>query len=243
MHKYFFIISLLIIFPLCADNETVETHKSPAYVSNNYNQTQIHVTQELAAELSATLSVAISNVLQNISLKITEIKEGAKQTITAPFHWIIDNKWKTSFCTFVGVYTYYNCYLLYLKKELSDARWWSAWNKSMSLEELFACQQNHLGTLMVREAQRRYTSLENPGDFISPLATCMQTIEEEKRKLEYYKAVCSWIKTLHVARIMWHDEDFAEWCTERLQRLAYLKSVFINWLTDYKFMQTVGTPA
>lgn len=243
MHKYFFTILLLLTMPVFADETPSDTNKKPIYVANNYNQTHIKVTQELAAELSATLSVAISNVLENISLKITEIKERAQNTITAPFHWVIENKWKSIFMALIGIYSYHNYSLLTLKKELSKPDCWSLWNKAMNLEELFACPQNHLGTLMIREAQRRYTSRENPGDFISPLATCMHIMDEEKTKLEHYSALCKWVETLRIARIMWHDNEFAEECNERLNRLAYLKSVFVNWLTDYKFTQTVGTPA
>jgi hypothetical protein len=41
---------------------------------------------------------------------------------------------------------------------------------------------------------------------------------------------------MRLNKIFWIDETVAQTCEERLKRLAYIRAVFINWITDYKLM-------
>jgi hypothetical protein len=114
---------------------------------------------------------------------------------------------------------------------------WSYWKGHLSLEKLFEIPQSHLSEELIKEVQRQYTAEANPTDFLTPLMTFMDMAEKEKAALEQYNTICSYLEKLHILRFFKHDQELYEQSKEKLQKLAYLKNIFLSWLADYKISQ------
>lgn len=187
------------------------------------------------------------NITQEITTIVTAIKDmgsRAREAAAVPcqiacdlYEWIGENKLKAGgYCALAGyVFLHYRLYVL--KRALVNPENWSLWNRIVPLVELLEMSQSAVADTLAREVQRRYTSIDNPNDFVTPMTSFLRDLEKERAILEDYRNLCSWLKSFCISKLCWYDEGLLTECTERLQRLAYLKSIFINWITDYKFSQ------
>ncbi len=146
------------------------------------------------------------------------------------------NKYKTMLFIVASVYAVL-CYevikgYMYLNKE----NLWSSWRSTISFEELLAISQQQLSQELLRDIQLRYTNAQNINDFISPLATFLNDIEKETHYINYYNKLNTWLIRLHLSTIIPVSKKHFDGSKERLQRLAYLKNVFLSWATEYKIV-------
>lgn len=214
--------------------------KSPITVSPNQsysNSTNINISvfQEMAS--------SITNSIKNLYEAAHKAYEKGMESLSDLTVWAGNNKLKVAFFTAASLYGYITYRLFALKSHLMQPDNWSLWNNSRSLEELSAIPEKELGEILIKEAQRRYTLLDDPENFIMPIVIFLQTVEQEKQILQAYISLCGWIKTVRLGKIFWIDEQLATSCEERLKRLAYIRAIFVNWITEYKFTRNAAPAA
>lgn len=215
--KKIFLLSLLLNMTLC--NVTNLTN-------NNYNTNNIN--------LSFFFSQEIINKIEAMRDSVYRRAETPLQAMQSMYTWMMDNKFKTALYLAGASYIYLHYRLWYTKYILQDPENWSLWNKAIPLEELFATPQKQLAETLTHEIQRRYTNLNAPDDFVGPMVAFFQAVEKETVLLKSYERLCGWSKTLYISKIVWFDEELYTACDARLKKLAYIKSIFINWVAEYK---------
>jgi hypothetical protein len=201
---------------------------------NFSNNVSVSTFQEMTASINSTIKVmcdAAGKAYEKSAESLSNLKE-----------WASNNKLKVALYTTASVYGYVTYKLFTLKHVLAQPENWSLWNHSTSLEELYALSEKELGEILVKEAQQRYTIVNDPENFITPLVTFLQMVEEEKKLLQAYISLYEWIQSLRLEKILWVDAQLAAACQERLKRLAYLRAIFVNWITEYKFMHNAVPP-
>lgn len=199
----------------------------------------IGITQEVATNIQTY----VSNKFKMLQEAAQNAYENTSASVSALQQWASNNKLKLAFYTTASLYSYITYKLFILKYHLIQTDNWSLWNNGLSLDELMSIPQNKLGEILVKEAQQRYTLIDDPENFITPIITFLQTVEQEKKMLEGYVALCSWITTVKLSKLFWFDENLFFLCRERLKRLAYIRAVFVNWITEYKFIHNAAPTA
>ena len=192
--------------------------------------------------INNTVMVTVSpEIITQITLQLQELRNKAYDAATAPLHllsdfytWLSENKIKTTMGVAAFFYLYLHYKLLSIKYLLNNNENWSLWNRTTTLEDFFMLPQKNVAESLTRELQRRYTTTENPDDVVTPMVTFLQEVEREQKLLQSYVSLCSWIKTLWLQKICWRDEELWAACDNRLKRLAYLRSVFVQWITEQK---------
>lgn len=206
------------------------------------------ISQEVMSSLSSYASSFAQSISNNVQKTIISIKqtmqatvqyggEKSKKIVHSFGDYLNNNKLRLSIYALLGSYVYLHYKLFSIQYALNKDTNWSLWNNAVPFEELFAIPQKELGETIIKEAQRRYTLAENPEDFVTPLITFLREVEVERELLQAYMTLCIWIRRLHISKISWIDAALEASCKERLQRLAYLKNVFLTWYAEHKFQR------
>lgn len=261
MNKNYFVVAVIFMMSLffslqnfasgpvqpTIGNQTNLNNTANPNQSNN-NTINIGITQEMMSNLAAyasstasSIASSVTNTITSIQTKIQTMMHNGRDMSQDMAHSLADyvqnNKLKLSLYALLGSYSYLHYKLFSLQYALSKDTNWSRWNNAVPLEELFALPQKQLGEIIIKETQRRYTNIENPDDFVTPLVTFIREVDRERELLQLYTTLCVWIRRLYLAKISWINVALETQCQERLQRLAYIKNVFLIWIAEHKFAQ------
>jgi len=117
---------------------------------------------------------------------------------------------------------------LYLSKENK----WSSWPKNKAFQEVLELPQQELAELLLQNIQTKYKNEKNKIDFISPMATFINEVEKEKRTIIFYTRLYTFLKKMHLINLFPVSNRYFENTNEKLQRLSYIKNVFLSWATN-----------
>ena len=130
------------------------------------------------------------------------------------------------------------CYQVYSADSYSEqAELWANWRDDLSLEQLLNIPHEQLTHELLTEIQRRYLSQKNPTDFISPLTSFLNTLDNEIKYLHSYKRLREWIYWTYLSRLLPNKTKTHHSFDKQLQRLNYLKNIFLAWAAQYKLEQ------
>ena len=239
--------TIALIFGIIISYTTISSAEN-----NSYNPTQniINVSPTISPMIYTTISVSsaiavtamASALLQDLSTKFRELADASlKKTVTL-MKWISKNKMKTTLICAAMSYVYIHYRLLKLKKALMEPQNWSFWHISLS-PTLSSQPPMAVAKALVIDVQRCYTKAENPENFISPLVSFLRDVEQEETTLKEYISLCSWLNILFIGKICLIDAELYQACSERLKRLDYLKSIFLQWVAEYKFARNTAAMA
>ena len=234
---------------------TVDNHPNfYTKVENVVNFTQIIKT--LAKISSKTIVNASFNVCIEIKNAITQlVKNAASQVVNTTFQTAQDAyhgisgaatgllweyKWRLAGSTAVGGYFYLLYSMVTLRLYFNQQERWFNWNEYFTLDALCAQPQKDLGIELVKEVQRRYTSISAPTDFVSPLIKFLMLIDEEERALTLYLRLGPWIERLHLCTLTGYNSELVQKCDMWRRRIGYLRATFMRWMADYKLEQNTA---
>ncbi|HRN78431.1 MAG TPA: hypothetical protein PLU71_04275 [Candidatus Dependentiae bacterium] len=183
-------------------------------------RTDMHPTFNTAISSNAYAQADASNILKGIP--------------SSSSAYMITHKWQIILTGVLTCYTYV-CYQvitgnLYLQR--TDI--WSAWKAPLSLQELCALPDKDLTQALIFAIQNKYINLTDPMDTGAPLAQFMHEIESERIQLEYYQYLHNWIKRTHTTWLFPLNTSKYSTIEQRLDRLAFIKHLFVTWLTEQK---------
>jgi len=147
--------------------------------------------------------------------------------------WWNGNKIYFGACALLTLYSYY-CYQvicgnLYLKR--TDV--WSSWKHELSFDQLCQIPQQSLARELVLSIQHHGLDMQKPTDFMSPLVLFLQVIEQERITLLYYQTLYNRITTVKCSIIFPFNKKRYNRIEERLQRLSFVKNIFISWMAEF----------
>lgn len=207
-------------------NNTTNVYFDPTINSQSFSQSDATTHMHQIIEFFQYFS------LPNVQKKLSEIPIEQWKEITIVL--IKEYKYKIAFTTVLSLYLIL-CYNTIKGNRLLDKETcWSAFKEEYSLEDLLEIPQQELAHELLKEIQRRYTKAQNITDFITPLITFMNDIEKEMKQIKRCIQLHTWSKKLHVASLLPFNTKHYNRAPAKLQRLAYLKNIFLTWAAEYK---------
>ncbi|HBL98070.1 TPA: hypothetical protein DDZ86_00305 [Candidatus Dependentiae bacterium] len=239
MKKTLLFIVSLALMPLF---HTPFSHAAGKGNEGNINNNSNSVTNQITVNTSVTTEIA-NAVMVTIQEYAGHIKREVTKACAVGYHFtknlFANHKWKFIVLGTTGSYGSLVASNLYIAKELQQPQRWFYWKHHLSLEELLAIPQSELGHDLVAEIQRRYTSPTAPTDFITPFVLFMKDIEYDQKMITTYQNLGNCLEKIYLTDYTWYDRPTKERCDEWLKRVALVKSIFLNWMANYKINQHV----
>lgn len=161
-------------------------------------------------------------------------KQNLKANFSSLSDYLSKNKTKVAYFTAFSTYCLINFRLGYLRYKLNDNNCWSLWNKETPLQEFFETSQTRFSQNLLKDAHRKYATVDNLTNFSKPFLNLMQDLEQEKKYLTQYKKITDLIERIYLKKLFFYDINFVSNISQRLDRIAYIKNTFLNWLSEYK---------
>lgn len=180
-----------------------------------------------ASSVSSAQAQAEAQVDVEVSQSVWNIYQERMQTF-----WQ-DNKLYIGACAFFSLYSYY-CYQvicgnLYLQR--TDL--WSSWKHELSFDQLCLIPQQTLARELIFSIQQQGLDTQKPTDFMVPLVFFLHVIEEERIKLLYYQTLYNRMTMLKCGAFFPFNKKRYDAIEKRLQRLSFVKNVFISWMAEF----------
>lgn len=257
------LILLLLTSPLFADNvvgrDAINTNENNLHnytkVENNINLVQLFkilskISSKAVVRASTNICIEIQNAITQLIKNTTaQIVNNTLQSAQDACHslkeqsklFLWEYKWRITGLTILGLYSYLAYQSIALRIYFSAHERWFNWNEFLSIDALCARSQDELGADLVKEIQRRYTSISAPTDFITPLIHFLQEIETEEKALDLYLQLGSYIERLRICTITGYNSQLGQKCEIWRRRVGYLRATFMRWMADYKLKQNAAT--
>lgn len=145
-----------------------------------------------------------------------------------------ENKTNLALGLLGSCYSYIWFQLLYYAYQVLKTDTWSCWQSSVSNEVLKVLPEQELGKQLVMAAQEKYQKAATLADLLTPLVSFLRDIEQETKNLEAFINLHSWLDTLRLSWFFPAQKKLLSVAQEKCDRLYFIKSVFIRWVTDYK---------
>ncbi len=150
------------------------------------------------------------------------------------FNFLQLNKGKIILYFLGGSYITLCSFLFYQNYYFNHTDLWGTWKGDLSFAQLCEIPQQKLSSELLHEIQKRYINKNNPTDFLSPLVEFMNTIEYETKQIERYIFLTNWLKRLRLVIIVPTNEKKMQKTQQLLERVHFVKHIFLSWAADYK---------
>ncbi len=239
MKKNLFFTAYFIVTTLLCTTATQAGEKgNEGNILNNANS----INNQITVNTSVTTEIA-NAIIVSIKEYAGLIKREVSQACASAFHFtkgiIYNHKWKLVFLGTAGSYGSLVASNLYMEKELQQPQRWFFWKHHLTLEELFAIPTQELSLDLIAEIQRRYTSPTVPTDFITPFVLFMKDIEYDQKLISTYTKLGICLEKIYLTDYTWYDSKIKEQCDDWLRRTAFIKSIYLNWMANFKINQYV----
>jgi hypothetical protein len=146
------------------------------------------------------------------------------------------NKNKLLIAAVAGAYAYGRTFMSVVQAnhELARDNAWASWKAELSLDELKAQGQEVLTKELLLEIQKRHTNAEKPADALMPFITFLNSIDQEIANINHYRSLNFWIQSCHASWLFPLNERRFASASSRLDRLWFIKNLFLNWAAEYK---------
>jgi hypothetical protein len=123
---------------------------------------------------------------------------------------------------------------LVLKKKRS----WCNWKHELSFEQLMHNDSKELAHNLLTAIQEHHFNPHNPADHVYPVTRFLDAIQHETNVLNRYISLVKWEHKFQLYRLFSH-KDLSPVVTQRLDKLAYLKSLFFDWAREHRTTRTI----
>jgi hypothetical protein len=152
---------------------------------------------------------------------------------------LISYKYYMAAALALGSYLYLSYVCIQGNRYLLDTTRWSSFKQELSLQELCGLDNQTLTNDLLHALHGRYIVVKDPLNTLEPMATFLYEIEVERKKLQYYQRLYSWIKLAHLTAIVPAKAVLYDTIAARLDRLAFIKHVFVTWACHTKLKKQV----
>ena len=228
MKRLLAIIIILYCSPLYAENHNT---------FNNQPNIQVNPTIQNTLRLDFTSHIkSMSNFTQQTWQTIHTTFEKLWQPEaykTDAAHFLSENKW-TITALLISTHYGYCYYRLYkAQRFLHDQTNWAHWQDDLTLEELTSIPKDNCTQQLIHEIQMRYASSIDPTDFVNPLALFLQQIDLELMQAKEAHTFFYRIDRYYLSRLFPNINIDVELATESLNRLLFIKQLFLSWMAHY----------
>lgn len=219
----------------------ISFNKLVRLVTSISSKSIVRVATTLSNEVFTAVTQLAKNVTSQLVTTTLQTAQDAYHSLSgAATHFVWEYKWRLLGITAMSGYVYLLYTMVTLRLYFSQQERWFNWYEYLTLEALCAQPQKDLGIELVKEVQRRYTSINAPTDFVSPLIKFLQAIDEEEKALALYLKLGPWIERLRLCTLTGYSSELAQKCDMWRRRIGYLRATFMRWMADYKLEQNTA---
>ena len=233
-----------VVIPALTTTGPITIQVSGEFI-NQPNNTNTN-TNDIKVASTNTLSAASQMIMQQLQkVSYAQIKEQV-QTKTIELHTFVTeyckaNKIKIALISAGTLYSIIWYKLLYGAHAILAQNNWASWKDSTSFDILHVMPQQELAKELLFAVQKHYQTTENLTDFLLPLVSFLRDVDHELRILNQFLTMHQWLEKLHLTFLFPQQEILVQRAQEKVNRLSYLKGIFLDWVTDYKI--TINTPS
>lgn len=139
----------------------------------------------------------------------------------------------------VAGYGYLWIQLYQAKNLLDNQEAWSCWKNHIAIDRLVALPHDELSKELFIDIQERYINMDNPTDFLLPLASFLPILEKERMLLERY---VWWGDKIRICRGGWFfpvNQESIDAARDAIRRLKFLKGLFVAWWAAHNSQHSV----
>ncbi len=233
-----------VIIPALSTTGPITIQVSGEFI-NKPNNTNINTNNNEAASTNS-LSAANQTIIKYFQqISYAQIKEEVT-TKTIDLHTFVTeyckaNKAKIALISLGTVYSIIWYKLLYCAHTILSQTNWASWKNSIPFDMLHIMPQQELAKELLFALQKHYQTTENLTDFLLPLVSFLRDVDHELRILNQFLMIHHWLEKCHLSFLFPQQEILVQRAHEKVNRLSYLKEIFLDWVTDYKI--TINTPS
>lgn len=212
--------------------QTIQESRNPNTPITINNSNNLNIVTDIKSSIDLNLTY-----LKNKLEKISEFT--SKKSLKSNSKHLLDsvkvNKWFLFKILIGSSYITAQTTLIYLYKKLNQDNCWSNWKKHLDLEDLYQIPQNEFAQSLLNDIQKKYITINNPTDFISPLINFMQSIEQEQKQITLYKTLVKSLHKIYIGRwFFFYGDKLYRNIEIREKRLNFIKNNFLSWLANFK---------
>jgi len=237
--KTFSIFYVLTVMNLCGVGEPVKPT-----ASSTVNRVQKQFDGKVATVSNLTINVncspqqIIKDVKQDLYFMLGRLPELSLEKVRTVSNLcgntLYDYRYKLGGVAVGSMYFLLLYQVIQGNSFLENSESWYCWKKGLPLQQFLEISQDELSRELILEIQRRYTDVDKPTDFITSLIAFMHDIDYEIASVKYYIKLESWLRTLRVSIVLPINRKRYSKASELLNRLTFIRSVFLNWAAHYK---------
>jgi hypothetical protein len=144
------------------------------------------------------------------------------------------HKTKIALVSFGSSYSFIFYKLLFCAYSIVSHNNWGSWKDSVPFDVLRIMPQQELAKELLFTIQKYYQTSENLTDFLLPLISFLRDVDLELKILNHFLIIHKWLQRSHLSLLFPQQEKLIKKAHEKMQRLTYLKGIFLDWVTDYK---------
>ncbi len=221
----------LFFYITCANILLFSQAEDPKTV-NNFYMNQNNNNQSAS---SATVNEVITSIKK---INWPHPQDYAKGAYGSLKHYlqttILQHKIRTCLIIMGSAYAFTYAQLAHSAYKLDSSDSWTLWKRSYTLEELLGMPQLELAQELLIAVQKRYSTVDDLYDFITPLVSFINHTDHEIKLCKKFLNLHSWIKWTRLTFLFPTHEQLKAQAHEKINRLAYLKSLLLNWLSEHK---------
>ncbi len=193
----------------------------------------------------AALESMNQNLIVNLNYSPTQVKVPValpKGWATIPFkNWatvagrgLYERRYIVALCVALGAYFCTYIFVMNANAYLARTDTWAAWKNDVKPELFCSLNQDDLAKELILEIQRRYSSAENPTDFITPLVDFVRDIDAEILTTGKLSTFYAWLSWFHAQDVLAIDKKCFENVALTHKKVVHIKNTFLLWAAHYK---------
>ena len=240
---------VLLSFFLCGAMPLSPTsvQQTPREVVACTHNTNIYPTVTATASSSAINVVDMMNVIKtNIRQVCTVVSQTAQDTFSTKNRdllkkllkdWAWEHRYRIAGGTILGSYSAMSLLLIADYHHLTTMHW-AHWRQEQSFEQLCAIPQKELAKELLLSIGEHHFNKNNPTDLAYPLIAFIKDIDWEVDIIKRYIFTTRFIKKIGLMPIFPTNENKLNRAIKMLERVLFIKHIFLSWLADYHLTHT-----
>lgn len=151
---------------------------------------------------------------------------------------IWENRYKIAGGTAIGSYGAANLLLIADYYHLNNTMIWTQWKHQSTFEDLCAVSQKELAKELLLAIGEHHYNKDNPTDLAYPLVTFIKQIDWEIDTIKRYIKTVKIIKSIALMPFFATNDKKLDRANRSLQRILFIKHIFLSWLADYNLTST-----
>ena len=247
MHKY---SSNVILFSFLLLSSAYNYGTDTKSKTTNINNTPT-ISPVFNTDIKPQFYTAASAVVESINIRIEQVTTIITKTIKEVINkknalllrdflkqLLWEYRYKIAGGTAIGSYSAVNILLITDYYHLDNNMIWAHWKHQSSFEDLCAIPQKDLAKELLLAIGEHHYNKNNPTDLAYPLVTFIKHIDWEIDILKRYIKTVKAIKRLSLMTFFVTNDKKLDRVTKALDRVLFIKHIFLSWLADYNLAST-----